>query len=80
MIFIFCLHRKSALTYFPNKALRIVLPIFRSIPDFVVGIPVLRAKLLLALVIPNALFHENDNPGIPVFDLLLPAIQYSLFK
>jgi len=35
------------------------LPTFLWRPDFVVGIPVIRAKLLLALDMPTKRFHEN---------------------
>ena len=53
---------------FPNKAFNIRLPNFRSIPAFDVGIPVCLANCCLACVTPNALFQENESPGIPVFD------------
>lgn len=53
----------------PKMALMIALPILRSMPALVVGMPVWRVKLRLACVIPKALFHENERPGIPVFDL-----------
>lgn len=41
-------------------------PSFLSKPDFVVGIPVERVKSRFAFVIPKALFHEKESPGIPV--------------
>ena len=47
------------------------LPIFLSKLAFDVGIPVSRANFCFACVMPNALFHEKDNPGMPVFDLRL---------
>jgi hypothetical protein len=50
--------------YLPNSALRIVLPILRSKPDFDVGIPVVLANCCLACVTPSARFQENDTPGI----------------
>lgn len=53
----------------PKMALMIAPPILRSIPALVVGMPVWRVKLRLACVMPKALFHENERPGIPVFDL-----------
>ena len=37
-------------------------PTFRSIPERVVGIPVIRAILFRALDMPKALFHEKENP------------------
>jgi hypothetical protein len=45
-----------------------LLPIFLSKPDFVVGIPVFRANLCLADVIPSARFHEKEKP---YFDMLI---------
>jgi len=41
-----------------------VLPIFLSIPDLDVGIPVSLENCCFAFVIPKARFHENDTPGI----------------
>lgn len=41
-------------------------PNFLSIPDCVVGIPVLRAIFCFSLEIPKALFSENVSPGIGV--------------
>lgn len=38
-------------------------PNFLSIPDCVVGIPVLRAIFCFSLEIPKALFSENVSPG-----------------
>jgi hypothetical protein len=43
-----------------------VAPIFLSNPDFEVGTPVLLAIFCLNAVIPNALFHEKENPQIPI--------------
>ena len=51
-------------------ALIIALPIFLSIPDWVVGIPVFWVKALLSLVIPNALLREKLNPGILVLVII----------
>lgn len=41
-----------------------VLPILRSSPCFVVGIPVALAMFLLSTSTPNALLGENDVPGM----------------
>ena len=41
-----------------------VLPIFLSSPCFVVGIPVVRAIVLLSTSTPNARLGENDVPGM----------------
>lgn len=41
-----------------------VLPILRSSPCFVVGIPVALAILLLSTSTPKALLGENDVPGM----------------
>ena len=54
--------------YFPNNVLRIALPSFLSTPAFDVGIPVSLANLCLACVMPSALFHEKESPGMPVLD------------
>ncbi len=43
-----------------------VLPTFRSIPPFVVGMPVFLANELFAPEIPNNLFHEKENPNLPI--------------
>lgn len=54
-------------------------PSFLSKPDFVVGIPVERVKSRFAFVIPKALFHEKESPGIPVdvfFGILILLIFY----
>lgn len=61
----------SLMFYFPNIDFNIILPIFRSSPTLEVGMPVSRAIFCFAWVMPNALFHENDRPGIPMFDFLL---------
>lgn len=58
----------------PNKAFRIILPILRSIPALDVGIPVSLANFCFACVIPSALFHEKERPGIPVLDLRFAII------
>ena len=42
----------------------ITFPIFRSRPALLVGMPVSRANFCFIWVIPNALFKENDTPGI----------------
>ena len=38
----------------------------RSTPALVVGMPVAFVNSRFNLVMPNALFHENDTPGIVV--------------
>ncbi len=43
------------------------LPTFLSSPDFVVGIPVCRAKRCLAAEIPTARFQENENPYFDIY-------------
>ena len=58
-----------AKVYLPNSDLSIILPIFRSTPALEVGMPVSLANFCLACVIPNALFHEQERPGMPVLDL-----------
>ena len=42
----------------------IAFPIFLSRPALLVGMPVSRANFCFIWVIPNALFNENDTPGI----------------
>jgi len=39
-------------------------PIFRSCPDRVSGIPVMRENLPFAADMPSNLFHENENPNL----------------
>lgn len=68
------IYRATLTLYFPNNDLRIILPILRSKPAFEVGMPVSRANFCFACVTPNALFHEKDNPGMPVFDLRLAIV------
>ena len=57
-------------------------PIFRCIPAFVVGIPVVLAIFCLAWAIPNNLLNENENPYLLIFSffnfLLIPNY-YFLF-
>lgn len=50
----------------------IKLPIFLSIPERVVGIPVFWANALFNFVIPNALLREKLSPGI--FVLFMSSI------
>ena len=50
--------------YFPKTILTNVLPIFRSIPCRLVGIPVSLAIFCFNWVIPKARFHEKETPGI----------------
>ena len=59
----------STFYFLPKSALSIMLPSLRSTPARDVGIPVLRAMLCFASVMPKALFHEKESPGMPVFDL-----------
>lgn len=56
--------------FFPSKALMIALPIFLSRPALLVGMPVSRANFCFIWVIPNALFNENDTPGIFIEELV----------
>ena len=58
---IFC-----AIYFFLKIAFNIVLPILRSSPCLLKGIPVSRAIFCFACVIPNALFQEKERPGIGV--------------
>ena len=83
------LFRKEVLHFPPNKAFRIIFPILRSTPALEVGMPVSLANFCLACVIPSALFHEKERPGMPVLDLRLTIITnvlrnyynwYSLFE
>ena len=67
-------HVSMVKIYLPKRDLRIILPILRSTPAFEVGIPVSLAKFCFACVIPNALFHEKERPGMPVLDLRLVII------
>ena len=55
--------------FFPNRALSIMLPSLRSTPARDVGMPVSRAMRCFACVMPRALFHEKESPGMPVLDL-----------
>lgn len=60
--------------YFPNIDFRIIFPILRSSPALVVGTPVSLAIFCFACVMPKALFHEKDKPGIGMLDFLLAII------
>ena len=62
--------------FFPNSAFRIMLPSLRSNPALEVGMPLSRANFCLACVMPNALFHENERPGMPVFDFLAIVLEF----
>ena len=57
-----------------------MLPSLRSNPALEVGMPVSRANFCLACVIPKALFHENERPGMPVFDFLRAIFFMHLLK
>ena len=71
---LFCKHVPMVKIYLPKRDLSIIRPIFRSTPALEVGIPVSLAKFCFACVIPNALFHEKERPGMPVLDLRLVII------
>lgn len=43
-----------------------LVPIFLSIPDFVVGIPVLLANFCFACAMPTNLLNEKENPKLPM--------------
>ena len=45
---------------------KIIEPNLRSTPALVVGMPVALVNSRFNLVMPNALFHENDTPGMVV--------------
>lgn len=47
-------------------------PIFRSIPDLDIGMPVARLIFCFTFVIPNARFHEKLMPGMSDFCLCIP--------
>jgi len=49
-----------------KNILKILAPIFRSMPLLVVGMPVFLANRCLACVMPNNLFNENENPNLPM--------------
>lgn len=57
------------------KKLIIFLPILRSTPPRVVGIPVFLAMLFLNPDSPNNLLNENENPYFP----LNPNIEYKFY-
>ncbi len=52
-------------------------PILRSIPAFVVGMPVFLATVRRSSVMPMRRFHENESPGMPVFVPFFLAIRQS---
>lgn len=66
--------RRKVLHFPPNKAFRIIFPIFSSTPALEVGMLVSLANFCLTCVIPSALFHEKERPGMPVLDLRLVII------
>lgn len=57
----------------------IALPILRSTPALLIGTPVSRDIFCFICVIPNALFHEKERPGIPVFDFLAIRISFKSY-
>ena len=72
---LFCLELIAHTYFFPSKVLMIALPIFLSRPALLVGIPVSRANFCFIWVIPNALFNENDTPGIfMAFSSSMPVV------
>ena len=52
--------------HYLKKKLIIFLPIFRSTPPLVLGIPVFRAMLFFTPARPINLLNENDNPNFPL--------------
>lgn len=54
------------------------LPTFRSRPDFVSGIPILREILFFTPEMPIARFQEKDTPGIPLLRPILPPLRLNL--
>ena len=64
MTFWACQNPRVTWNHFLIFLLKISEPIFLSIPDFVVGIPVFLLNALFALVIPIALLREKLNPEI----------------
>lgn len=71
------LHPPCIRYHFLNSISNIVLPTFLSRPDLDVGMPVCLAKFCLTFVRPNARFHENVKPGMPVpFDLFAILIKF----
>ena len=54
----------SSLSPLSEYLFMIALPIFRSIPARVVGIPVVLAISRFTLSIPNRRLHEKETPGI----------------
>ena len=65
-----------------NNIFRILAPIFRCIPAFVVGIPVVRANFCFAWAIPSNLLSENENPYLLIICLfnLKITTYYFLFN
>lgn len=60
--------------FFSTNAFNILLPIFRSIPTFDVGMPVTLAIFCLAFVMPSARFSEKVSPGIEVEFLFIAYV------
>lgn len=54
-----------------------MLPIFRSNPDFDIGIPVFLLIFCFVWVKPIARFQENDSPGIKLLSIFITFV-YSL--
>lgn len=57
--------------FFLKSRPRSAAPIFRSMPAFVVGMPVAREIDRRAAVMPNARFHEKLRPGNLVLLLIV---------
>ena len=66
--------------YFFRNISNKVFPILRSNPCLEVGIPVSLAIFCLIFVMPNALFQENDTPGIFVSITLVHILFVSCNK
>ena len=58
-------HRLKPFFYLKN-IFKMLVPIFLSIPDLVVGIPVARAIFCFACAMPNNLLNEKENPNLPM--------------
>lgn len=64
--------------YLPKILLIKAFPTLRSRPALDIGIPVFRDNFCLTRVIPIALFHENDSPGIFMHAIVFTATRYWL--
>lgn len=66
--------------FLPNIVFMITLPIFRSIPARVVGMPVVLAISRFTLSIPNRRLHEKETPGILKFDFIVVIQLYDTLQ